>query len=71
MRTEFDGFYGKSFELPEEFNNGIPVSIINRKTDVATGKWYEKGYKFYKKSVERAIREATFQYAYKDYRTDY
>lgn len=69
--TEFDGFYEKSFELPKEFDNGIPVSIIERKTDYASGKWYEKGYKFYKKPVERAIREATFKYAYKDYRTDY
>lgn len=70
-RLEFEGFYETPFEIPEEFDNGIPISIIERKTDYASGKWYEKGYKFYKKPVERAIREATFKYAYKDYKTDY
>lgn len=68
---EFERLYGQSLEIPEEFDNGITVSVIEKKTGYDNEKWYEIGYKFYKIPVERAIKEATYKYAYKGYRTDY
>ncbi len=61
---EFEGFYEKTFEIPKEFDNGIPVSIIERKTDAASEKWYEEGYKFYKYSIKNTNNNGY-------YKTDY
>lgn len=58
QRPEFEGFYENSFKLPEEFDNGIPVSAVVRKKVVdrqaSTENWYEEAYKFYKLPIKEA-----------------
>lgn len=63
--TYFSANYNSELKIPEELQNEIPVSIIRR------GEYYnctyEEGYKFYKMTVEEAIKK----YGYKSLKTDY
>ena len=47
-----------TIKLPEEFDNGIPVSAVVRKKVVdrqaSTENWYEEAYKFYKLPIKEA-----------------
>ena len=61
---KFEWSYDKPLVIPEEFDNGIHVSIIERQTNRDTGKWFENGYKFYKVPIEK-YEAAGF------YKTDY
>ncbi|MBO4439074.1 MAG: hypothetical protein J5798_06950 [Spirochaetaceae bacterium] len=62
---KFDYKYREPLEnqIPEELKNDIPFSILEKKKDGT----YESGYKFYKTSIERAVKE----FGYDNLKYDY
>ncbi len=67
-RIEFEGFYEKPFEIPEEFDNGIPVSVIVKrkvkihKNSISIEKELEEGYRFYKYPIKNANNNGIYRY---------
>lgn len=65
---EFEGFYEKPFEIPEDFDNGIPVTVIFkrkvklRKDSMSREKELEEGYRFYKYPIKNANNNGFYRY---------